>query len=156
LVAATVSYRHLSGLLHFYGEEAITATIGPLAVDGLMVMATAALLATGQRRRPEPITQSSTFDVAEVAPDSRSTTPVAVTSDTASADIPAAVPEHLLPTARFSIVNHEQTTGRAITASELAARMSITPAVAGQLLATLAPAAVAGADRVNGTPIGGN
>jgi hypothetical protein len=49
LVAAVVSYRHLSGLLAHYGEDALTVTIGPLAVDGLMVMATAALLATGHR-----------------------------------------------------------------------------------------------------------
>lgn len=47
LVAAVVSYRHLSGLLSYYGEDGITATVGPLAVDGLMVMATGALLATG-------------------------------------------------------------------------------------------------------------
>lgn len=46
LVAAVVSYRHLSGLLHHYGEDALTVTIGPLAVDGLMIMATGALLAT--------------------------------------------------------------------------------------------------------------
>lgn len=45
-VAAVVSYRHLSGLLAFYNEDHITATLGPLAVDGLMVMATGALLAT--------------------------------------------------------------------------------------------------------------
>lgn len=45
LVAAVVSYRHLSGLLTTYGEDTLTAVIGPLAVDGLMVMATAALLA---------------------------------------------------------------------------------------------------------------
>ncbi len=46
LVAAVVSYRHLSGLLDHYGEDALTVLIGPLAVDGLMVMATGALLAT--------------------------------------------------------------------------------------------------------------
>jgi hypothetical protein len=46
VVAAVVSYRHLSGLLGYYGEDPITATVGPLAVDGLMVMATGALLAT--------------------------------------------------------------------------------------------------------------
>ena len=46
LVAALVSYRHLSGLMGFYGEDDLTATIGPLAVDGLTVMATGALLAT--------------------------------------------------------------------------------------------------------------
>jgi hypothetical protein len=46
LVAAVVSYRHLSGLLAHYSEDPLTVAIGPLAVDGLMVMATAALLAT--------------------------------------------------------------------------------------------------------------
>ena len=46
LVAAVVSYRHLSGLLGWYGEDGVTATLGPVAVDGLMVMATGALLAT--------------------------------------------------------------------------------------------------------------
>ncbi|GFJ91058.1 DUF2637 domain-containing protein [Phytohabitans rumicis] len=45
VIAAVVSYRHLSGLLTFYGEDAVTATLGPLAVDGLMVMATGALVA---------------------------------------------------------------------------------------------------------------
>jgi hypothetical protein len=47
-VAALVSYRHLSGLLAYYGEEPIVCVLGPLAVDGLMVMATGAILATGQ------------------------------------------------------------------------------------------------------------
>src|SRR5262245_24065423 len=46
LVAAVVSYRHLAGLLTYYREDSLAATIGPLAVDGLMVMATAALVAT--------------------------------------------------------------------------------------------------------------
>src|SRR6266704_4394939 len=50
VVAAVVSYRHLSGLLAFYREDPLTSTIGPLAVDGLMVMATSALIATGARR----------------------------------------------------------------------------------------------------------
>ena len=49
LVAAFVSYKHLAGLLDFYGEDALTAMLGPLAVDGLMVMATGALLATANR-----------------------------------------------------------------------------------------------------------
>ncbi len=53
LVAAFVSYQHLSGLLAHYREDPVTAHVGPLAVDGLMVLATAALLATstGQARR---------------------------------------------------------------------------------------------------------
>ncbi|MEV5767160.1 hypothetical protein AB0L34_21725 [Micromonospora sp. NPDC052213] len=49
LVAAFVSYRHLSGLLDHYNEETLVVWFGPLAVDGLMLMATAALLATGKR-----------------------------------------------------------------------------------------------------------
>jgi hypothetical protein len=50
VVAAVVSYRHLSGLLTFYREDPLTATVGPLAVDGLMVMASGALLATSASR----------------------------------------------------------------------------------------------------------
>ncbi|WP_203853561.1 hypothetical protein [Dactylosporangium siamense] len=49
-VAALVSYRHLSGLLAHYGEDDLTVFLGPFAVDGLMVMATGALIATGARR----------------------------------------------------------------------------------------------------------
>ena len=71
LVAAVVSYRHLSGLLAFYREDPLTATIGPLAVDGLMVMATGALIATGTRRLTAtvttlgvPVTQSQPVDPA--------------------------------------------------------------------------------------------
>src|SRR6266571_1856904 len=77
-VAAVVSYRHLSGLLSFYGEDAITATVGPLAVDGLMVMATGALLATrpgGVDLRPAPggkRTAVATASAAAAAADSKS------------------------------------------------------------------------------------
>jgi hypothetical protein len=60
-----------------------------------------------------------------------------------------AIPLHLLPTARFAVVNHEQTTGRPITADELAARMSVTTTVAGQLLHAIDEPA-----RINGSPIG--
>jgi hypothetical protein len=52
LVAALVSYRHMAGLLGFYGEDTLTAALGPLAVDGLMVMATGALIATSPARTP--------------------------------------------------------------------------------------------------------
>lgn len=62
LVAAFVSYKHLSALLTSYHEQGIVCAFGPLAVDGLMVMATGALLATGARTRrartaaPDPAT----------------------------------------------------------------------------------------------------
>jgi hypothetical protein len=63
-VAALVSYRHLSGLLGFYGEEPIVRVLGPFAVDGLMVMATGAILATGHHHRT--INQSVSVPVAAV------------------------------------------------------------------------------------------
>ena len=60
-------------------------------------------------------------------------------------------PAHLLTVARFAVVNHEQTTGRTITPDELAARMSVTPYVAGQLIASITghPAPTT----INGTPV---
>jgi hypothetical protein len=53
-VAAIVSYRHMSGLLIAYGEDSLSAHIGPLAVDGLMVVAGLALLTIGADRRRNP------------------------------------------------------------------------------------------------------
>ncbi len=51
-VAAIVSYKHLSGLLAFYGEDRLVVTIGPAAVDGLMAMATGALVAATRHTTP--------------------------------------------------------------------------------------------------------
>ncbi|MEO5874623.1 MAG: DUF2637 domain-containing protein [Streptosporangiaceae bacterium] len=51
-VAAVVSYLHLRGLMVAYGEDALTALIGPLSVDGLMVVCGFALIALG---RVEPL-----------------------------------------------------------------------------------------------------
>jgi hypothetical protein len=62
------------------------------------------------------------------------------------------VPERLLPTARFVVVNHEQHTGRPITVDELADRLNTTPAIAGQLLATINPPATVPA-RLNGARV---
>jgi hypothetical protein len=72
LVAAVVSYRHLSGLLAFYGEDGLTATLGPLAVDGLMVMATGALIATGTAAadtRPDTEADTAPEAQADIEPD---------------------------------------------------------------------------------------
>jgi Protein of unknown function (DUF2637) len=59
-VAAVVSYRHMAALLAAYGEDALTAAIGPLAVDGLMVVASFALLAIGREAPVQrgPVTES--------------------------------------------------------------------------------------------------
>ncbi|MEV0396862.1 hypothetical protein [Polymorphospora rubra] len=81
LVAAFVSYKHLSGLLAFYGEDGLTALLGPLAVDGLMVMATGALLATGRRVTPATVTVEPSPTTVETA-----TVPVVVD------EVPAAAP----------------------------------------------------------------
>lgn len=77
LVAAVVSYRHLSGLLGYYGEDGVTVALGPLAVDGLMTVATGALLATSEARgslaedvEPEAVDVDS-GDVPQVDPGER-------------------------------------------------------------------------------------
>lgn len=44
-VAAVVSYRHMSGLLTHWGEDQLNSAIGPLAIDGLVVVAATALVA---------------------------------------------------------------------------------------------------------------
>jgi len=64
-------------------------------------------------------------------------TPATVPEPVLSEPAPVEVPSHLLPTARFATVQHEQATGRPITADELADRLSITPLIAGQLLTRL-------------------
>lgn len=67
-VAALVSYRHLSGLLAFYGEEPIVCVLGPLAVDGLMVMATGAILATNHTNPAPALAVSTPITVAAPTP----------------------------------------------------------------------------------------
>jgi hypothetical protein len=67
VVAAIVSYGHLSGLLAHYGESALTSHLGPLAVDGLMVMASSALMATAPGRTPDTTTVATGQAQAAVA-----------------------------------------------------------------------------------------
>ncbi|MFU8851260.1 hypothetical protein ACNAW0_09795 [Micromonospora sp. SL1-18] len=56
---------------------------------------------------------------------------------TVPASEPVDVPTRLLPMARFAAVQHEQSTGTPITPAELADRLDVAPAVAGQLLTTI-------------------
>ncbi len=124
VVAAMVSYRHLAGLLGFYGEDVLTARIGPLAVDGLMVMASAALVAAAARRvakanqppaepgereaaepESEPEVESGRPDVgadnpAAVAPDARPDSPADTTPDTTSATAAGEAPAPAEPQRR--------------------------------------------------------
>lgn len=50
-VAAIVSYRHMAGLLAYWGEDPVSATLGPIAVDGLVMIGALALLAIHKARK---------------------------------------------------------------------------------------------------------
>ena len=80
VVAAIVSYGHLSGLLSHYGESTLTAHLGPLAVDGLMVMASSALMATAPGRTPGTTTvaagQTAPVEADTIADSTADTAPV--------------------------------------------------------------------------------
>jgi hypothetical protein len=69
------------------------------------------------------------------------------------------LPGHVLASARFAVTNHLQTVGRPITAEELAARISITPAIAAGVLRQISSDEAA-QSRVNGhrvdIPVGGS
>lgn len=66
-VAAIVSYLHLRGLLLAYGEDPLTATIGPLSVDGLMVVSGFALLAAGRAASPAAAPALAHPEAADIA-----------------------------------------------------------------------------------------
>jgi hypothetical protein len=51
VVAAVVSYKHMSGLLAFWGEDVLSAHLGPIAVDGLVTVGALALLAIHKARK---------------------------------------------------------------------------------------------------------
>jgi hypothetical protein len=71
---------------------------------------------------------------------------------------PGGLPSHVVAVGRYAATNHQQTVGRPITAEELAARISITPAIAAGVLRQLS-ADEAAQSRVNGhrvdLPVGG-
>ena len=67
LVAAVVSYRHMSGLMSHYGEDHVTSALGPVGIDGLMVMSSAALLAT-MSPPAEPVSSTMSPPAEPVSP----------------------------------------------------------------------------------------
>ncbi|MCX4470800.1 hypothetical protein OOK41_10855 [Micromonospora sp. NBC_01655] len=81
---------------------------------------------------PEPIPATRSTEPEPVV-----AAPVAQQPATMPAPEPVDVPTHLLPMARFAAVQHEQNTGSPITPVELADRLDITTAAAGQLLTAL-------------------
>lgn len=50
-VAAVVSYLHMHSLLTHFGESQLSATVGPLGVDGLLIVGGFALFAIGETRK---------------------------------------------------------------------------------------------------------
>ena len=148
-IAAIVSYRHLSGLLAHYDEEPLVYHLGPLAVDGLMVMATAALLATAhQTATPSGIASAPTATMpAPQTPSASSPNQAGNAVSPPSAATPGRaivpvrildpIPAHLLGSARFAANHYENTTGQRITAPDLAVRLSIPTETATRLLREL-------------------
>ncbi|MBB5870578.1 hypothetical protein F4553_003957 [Allocatelliglobosispora scoriae] len=152
LVAGLVSYRHLSSLLRFYGEDAIVSILGPLAVDGLMVMATSALLVLGNRTTepttaPADTTTQPAFSTPVTPQRADSAYPPAAThhhhdtpADTVVGDDPVALPAHLIRAAQFATANHANThPHERMTGDDLAAAINVTPGVARLLLAAIEP-----------------
>jgi hypothetical protein len=124
-VAALVSYRHLSGLLAYYGEEPVVCVLGPLAVDGLMVMATGAILATGQHQHTasESVSVPAVPDVA-VRP---APTPPAVPTPRITAPQPADDPTPSTPPAPTPEPVTATRTEAAPTPADVAARVTPSP-----------------------------
>lgn len=101
VIAAVISYRHLSAVLAAWGEDGVSSTIGPLAVDGLMVVCSGALIATLPKR-------STATPPAMPAPLSQPTEPVAAAVSHAPSvpsvsDTPAPeTPAQAIPAARVA------------------------------------------------------
>ncbi|MFI6331871.1 DUF2637 domain-containing protein [Micromonospora chersina] len=150
------------------GVELVAGRIRP---DFAAIQAEAAALLTAARdlaAKNEPTTEptDTTAGVAQLvdeppaADTPPASTPAVDTPPAAPAAIEAPVnplpiarpevPAHLVPTARFVISRHEQSTGRPITIDELAALLSVGPDIARELLHTLG-----GHTPVNGTPVAG-
>jgi hypothetical protein len=81
-----------------------------------------------------PITTPPAIDVLVTAPNAPTPAPEPTPTEQ---DVPIDVPARLVSAARMITVQHRQTNSQPITDTELAARLNTTPAIAGQLLATI-------------------
>ncbi|MGH3712844.1 MAG: DUF2637 domain-containing protein [Micromonosporaceae bacterium] len=144
-VAAITSYRHMSALLASYGEDRLTAIIQPACVDGLMVVASLALLALGH---PHNTATTAGGDAASTETSWRNSThsdhepvPAATTApETVTAQVPAA----LAMSAQMLAASHEKATGQPITVATLADQLGVDHHTARQLLGAPAPVRVNG------------
>jgi hypothetical protein len=123
-VAAAISYTHLSSLLGRYGEGQVTAHIGPLAIDGLMVVCGTALLnrentpradaanATNQAaRQPTAATEPKP---ARPAPATRKRKQTAATRRRGRKTTSIVIPDYLQHAAEQILADY-QATGRKLT-----------------------------------------
>ncbi|GGQ87235.1 hypothetical protein [Couchioplanes azureus] len=121
-VAALVSYRHLSGLLDYYGEEPLVCVLGPLAVDGLMVMSAGALLVTVTHPHTPSVSAPADLDPKQVpAP-----IPTAVPAPHHAAP-PAANPKPPIPPAMTPEPVTASRTDLVPTPAQVAARVTPSP-----------------------------
>lgn len=69
-LAALVSYRHLRGLMLSDGEGMLEASVGPIVIDGLMLMATLGLLLTRPQAQEDvkPVVRTAAQVVTEAVP----------------------------------------------------------------------------------------
>ncbi|WP_330465127.1 DUF2637 domain-containing protein [Micromonospora zamorensis] len=141
------------------GVELVAGRIRP-DFAAIQAEAAALLAAVNDLTETTPATEPTTTPTVDTTPEPApvvdtppAPAPVAITAP-AFTPIPVArpeVPAHLMPTARFVIGRHEQSTGRPITTDELADLLSVTPDIARELLHTITGHTPA----VNGTPITG-
>lgn len=97
IVAAILSYRHLAGLMTSWGEDPFNAHLGPLAVDGLMLLAATALLSISKENAlpeewqgtPEEISRKA-FDRGVKAEHEMSKTGIPLATERAGAATPPA------------------------------------------------------------------
>ena len=68
LVAFVLSYRHMAALMSHWGEDWLNAHLGPLAVDGLMLISATALLAITKVRADARASESASARAATPAP----------------------------------------------------------------------------------------
>ncbi|GLY24829.1 hypothetical protein [Micromonospora sp. NBRC 101691] len=164
-VAAIVSYKHLSGLLTFYGEDALTAMIGPLAVDGLMVMATGALLATGIRAHATPTPAPVPVPVTQVTEPPSPTVPEATPTPAEQTSGPDpsepgeptdAVPVPVVELVREP-VHRSRVTARSLTAAQRVTAAHLNePAATHERIAELAQVSLSTVKRHRPRPVAGS
>lgn len=149
--AAIVSYMHLSGLLAHYAEPRITVVIGPLAVDGLMVMSASALMATSPAvvkavpvTVPEPVPAQDPETPSE-QPKERSPKPrrPRASRNTRKRTAPKRTEEQLLADATALNEDALSSTGKPVSARRLMTELRIGHPAAAKLLDAL-PATVPG------------